>query len=179
MLKINHSNTKNREGITLPEIIVATLILCLAMIPIAGLMGYGGKATLKDARRITAIQMLDKTMRSLLSEPFNEIPRGNNIVKSFNNISLGDVKASNGVTYSVKLTSQYMTTSFDYKPVNVHTATFNEASPKPADFASVESLTLTDSILRLSLTISWTEEKSKVVQVSALTYRANFSRRTL
>jgi len=149
------------------------------MIPIAGLMGYGGKATLKDARRITAIQMLDKTMRSLLSEPFNEIPIGNNIVKSFNNITLGDVSVPNGVVYSVKLTSQHINTAFDYKTVNVHTEKFNDTNPLSTDFGSDETLTLNDSVLKLSLTVSWTEEKSKEVQVSAITFRANFSRRTI
>ena len=47
-----------KRGITLIEIVMAMLIMASVMIPVASIMGYGGRATVKDARRIAAIQLL-------------------------------------------------------------------------------------------------------------------------
>lgn len=111
---------KINRGVTLLEIMMALLIMSSAMIPIASLMGYGGRATSKDARRIVAIQTLEKTLRQLLVEPYDEIPTGKALKKKFNNVELGTIVTPAGYQYEVELDSSYVSpVNFSYQPVKV------------------------------------------------------------
>ncbi|HOY65723.1 MAG TPA: prepilin-type N-terminal cleavage/methylation domain-containing protein, partial [Candidatus Ozemobacteraceae bacterium] len=85
------------RGVTLIEIMLALFILASAMIPIASLMGYGGKATLKDNRHIVGIQVLQQTATLLLQAPYRDIPVGTNLATyATQPILLGDVTGPNG-----------------------------------------------------------------------------------
>ncbi len=169
---------KSDRGVTLLEIMMALLIMASAMIPIASLMGYGGRATSKDARRIVAIQTLEKTLRQLLVEPFDQIPVGKAIKKKFNNVELGTVVTPAGYQYEVELDSDYVSPlNFSYQAVKVNLPSFKADNPKATDFAPAETLSLTDCVLELQVKVTWKEQQALDVFVSAMTYRANFHRR--
>lgn len=171
---------KKNMGTTLLEILIALFILATAMIPIASIMGYGGRATTKDSRRIVAIQLLDKTLRKLLQEPFTQIPVGTGIQTGFNGISLGDVKTEQGNSYKIFLDSEFVNpTVFAYQGVDVNRPAFKADSPVSADFLAAENLTLNDVVLRLTVRVEWLEQGNLPVSVSALTFRADFERRTM
>lgn len=173
-----HSVSKAISGTTLLEIIIALLIMTSAMIPIASLMGYGGRATTKDARRIVAIQTLEKTLRQLLQEPFTEIPVGNTVKASFNGVDLGKIVSPAGYEYDVELSSKYVSpVNFSFQNVKVNLPAFKPEDPLAGDFSDSESLVLTDCILELVVKVSWKEQQTLPVDVSAMTYRANFQRR--
>lgn len=187
----------NNKGVTLIEITVATLILAGVMIPISSLMGFGSKATIKDAKRIAAIQILDKTMRQILAEPYEELAK---ITKSTEflldgpicdkRIALGTVyaeanpgKTGNGFEYNVELRTIYKPVTFKYKPVEVWQENFDDKRPKLSFFGKDETITLNNSVIELKLVVKWKEKlngKNEVESsVSAKSYRANFSRRTI
>lgn len=169
---------RRSSGVTLLEIMMALLIMTTAMIPIASLMGYGGRATSKDARRIVAIQTLEKTLRQLLNEPFAEIPVGNALKTSFNKVELGTIVASAGYQYDVELSSRYVSpVNFSYQNVKVNLPSFKPDDPKATDFAPPEALSLTNCILELTVKVSWKEQQTVTVDVAAMTYRADFHRR--
>jgi hypothetical protein len=167
------------NGTTLLEILIALFIMATAMIPIASIMGYGGRATSKDARRIVAIQLLDKTLRQLLQQSFDDIPVAKNVQTGFNGIRLGDVVAENGETYNLRLNSEFVNPArFAYQGVDVNRPKFNGSNPVAADFTAQENLVLNDVILRLELLVQWNEQKDLPVSVSAVTFRADFNRRS-
>ncbi|MDD2997819.1 MAG: hypothetical protein PHV05_02085 [Candidatus Riflebacteria bacterium] len=166
------------SGVTLLELMLALLILSSAMIPIASLMGYGGRATSKDARRIVAIQTLEKTLRQLLQEPFDQIPVGNAVKTSFNGVDLGNITSSAGYSYEVELSSKYVSpVDFAFQNVKVNLPTFDPGAPQASDFADKESLSLANCVIELIVKVTWNEQKNLPVEVSAMTYRANFRRR--
>lgn len=168
-----------RCGVTLIEIIIALLIMTSVMIPVASIMGYGGSATMKDARRIAAIQLLDKTMRMLLQEEFGQIPVGNNIVVPFNSVVLGNVTAENGTAYTVVLDSEFVSPAdFAFQSVNVNSPTFKTDEPVAADFLPAETLSLNNCVMRIRITVRWLEQQNLPVEVSAISFRADFTRRT-
>lgn len=171
--------TNRLSGLTLLEIMFAMLILAGAMIPVASLMGYGGRATGKDARRIAGIHILQKTVQQLLKEPFEDIPLGNNLETSFNEVSLGNVVSEQGNTYKVILSSQYVNpATFNYRGINVNRSGFDEGNPLATDFLAAKNLVLNDVVIKLELKVEWLEQKDLPVSVSAVTYRADFERRS-
>ncbi len=172
------SSARKTDGVTLLEIMIALLIMTSAMIPVASLMGYGGRATSKDARRIVAIQTLDKTLRQLLNEPFAEIPVGAGIKKTFNKVELGAIKTQAGYGYDVELSSRYISpVTFSYQSVKVNLPSFKPDAPLASDFAPTETISLTNCIIELIVKVSWKEQQNLTVDVSAMTYRANYHRR--
>lgn len=167
-----------RSGITLLEIIIALLIMTSVMIPISSLMGYGGSATKKDARRITAIQLLDKTMREILQTEFKLIPVGNDIKTPFGATHLGTVTSSAGVEYTVSLSSNYISPAvFSFQNIRVNLPDFKPEEPKDTDFTGAETISLANCVKSLIVTVSWVEQQSIPVQVSAISYSADFARR--
>lgn len=169
---------RRSDGVTLIEIIIALLVATFAMIPTASIMGYGGRATVKDARRIIAIQTLDKTMRQLLQEDYDVIPTGNGISTSFGIVTLGNITSQSGTEYIIILDSEYISpVHFAYQNVNVNLATFKTDEPEPGDFMAPETLTLNDCIKALKVTVRWNEQANIPVEVSAISYRADFARR--
>lgn len=184
----------NNKGITLIEITIATLILASVVVPISSLMGFGGKATTKDAKRIAAIQILDKTMRQILAQPFSEIA---NITKKTetkhnsnicdNKILLGTVysevnpgKSGNGFKFDVELRTIFKPVSFSYKPIEVWKEGFDEKKPKLKYFGNTETISLDKSVIELKLIVKWEENKNKVTNsISAKSYMADLSRKSI
>ncbi len=170
-----------KSGTTLIEIMIALFVLASAMIPIASIMGYGGRATSKDARRILAMQLLDKTLRQMLQADYDEIPIGKNIQNGFEGIALGDVTAGQdkGFSFNISLDSEYVNpVKFKYRGVGVNRPTFKADSPVGDDFLPEETISLNDVVIKLTVTVTWNEQQNLPVSVSAMTYRADFQRRT-
>ncbi len=168
-----------KTGVTLVEIVIALLIMTSVMIPIASIMGYGGRATQKDARRIVAIQLLDRTMRNILQEDFGPIPIGNDIIAPFGAVVLGNITSEEGTIYSVILNSEFISPAdFAFQGINVNSPTFKSDEPVAADFLAAEDLTLDNCIKQVRVTIRWMEQQNLPVEVSAISYRADFTRRT-
>ncbi len=166
------------RGVTLIEIMLALFILASAMIPIASLMGYGGKATLKDNRHIVGIQVLQQTATLLLQAPYRDIPVGTNLATyATQPILLGDVTGPNGTVYRVLLTSELVPVSFSYYSVNVQNPGFSEAAPRPTDFLGPNTLNLTNCLKRLAIRVSWLEQGSARPEIHCVTYRADLNRR--
>ncbi len=139
---------KAESGVTLLEIMMSLLIMTSVMIPVASLMGYGGRATSKDARRIAALQILEKTLRQLLNEPFDQITIGAAIKKSFNKVELGTIIGPSGFSYEVQLASRFVSpVNFSYQNVKVNLPAFDPEKPKSTDFANPESLSLTNCVI--------------------------------
>ncbi|OGK06147.1 MAG: hypothetical protein A2W80_15425 [Candidatus Riflebacteria bacterium GWC2_50_8] len=168
-----------KRGITLIEIVMAMLIMASVMIPVASIMGYGGRATVKDARRIAAIQLLEKTMRVLLQEDFAAIPTGNSLQASFGNVVLGNITSDAGTVYTVSLDSEFISPAkFAFNGVNVNSPTFKTDEPAAEDFMTSETLSLNNCVKQVRITVRWMEQQTTPVEIAVISYRADFTRRT-
>lgn len=170
---------RSRAGVTLLEIMIALLIMSSVMIPISSIMGYGGAATSKDARRIAAIQTLDKTMRQILQEQYELIPVAADNQTSFSGVTLGNIVSDTGASYTVILDCQFVSpVVFAYQDVKVNSPSFKTDDPEAGDFLAAEDLTLNNCVKFVRVTVRWMEQQNIPVEVSAVSYRADFTRRT-
>jgi len=173
------AHVRKTAGVTLLEIMIALLIMASVMIPISSIMGYGGAATSKDARRIAAMQILDKTMRQILQEPYGIIPMGNGLQTSFGGVALGNVVSSNGTVYTVILNCEFESPAvFAYQGVKVNSPAFKTDDPESGDFLAAENLSLSDCVKSFQVIVRWTEQQTIPVEISAVSYRADFTRRS-
>jgi hypothetical protein len=168
-----------KTGTSLLEIIIALFIMAAAMIPIAHLIGFGGSATQKDNRQIHAIQVLERTMRLLLQQPFQDIPIGANLTAyATPPVQLGTVPGPHGATYQVFLTCENVSPiDFRFHPVNVNRPGFSEGAPLATDFQAMQTLRLNDCVKKLSVRIDWIEQGNRTISFQAVSFRANLDRR--
>ena len=81
----------NRRGVTLLEIMIAFLILCVAAIGAAGIISHGHKETSHDFRRGEALQILVDRMNFLSSFPFKTLAEEvNGVSKDINETFKGE-----------------------------------------------------------------------------------------
>lgn len=64
--------TVERAGVTLTEIMLAFLILCIATLSATGVISYGHRGTTKDFRRVEALQLLTDRMNRFCAIPFRQ-----------------------------------------------------------------------------------------------------------
>lgn len=175
---------RGRSGLSLLEVVLATIILALTMLPIASVIGSGIKSTAKDYRTIEAIQLLERTANLLLQEPYGAIPVGNGLtawapVAPFPNnpaIRLGSVSGRD-TTFSVTLTSSEMAaTSFTVRPISVSRPGFDELNPQAADFLAAYTYNIPQAVKTLVVNVAWTEAHGVARSVQAVTFRANLNR---
>ena len=107
----------NRRGITLIEIMVAFIILCLAAIGAAGIISHGHRETTHDFRRGQALQILVDRMNFLSSLPFKTLAdeisgTSKNINSEFKKISFGKVTIGQN-TYDVTATLKKQSVTFN------------------------------------------------------------------
>ncbi|MFZ2961268.1 MAG: hypothetical protein WA705_30705 [Candidatus Ozemobacteraceae bacterium] len=174
------------RGVSLLEILVASMVMAMALIPIASIMGVGIKSTVKDFRMIEAIHHLEKTTNMLLQEPYKLIPIGTDVVAYSANTSipLGPV-AGKDATYTVSFTcTEDSSVRFSAWEVNVQSAgfptNFSVASPLGAThFALAKTdFSFSNCLKRLVVNVRWVEPGSKAKRVvSAYTFRADLNRR--
>lgn len=107
----------NRRGITLIEIMVAFIILCLAAIGAAGIISHGHRETSHDFRRGEALQILVDRMNFLSSLPFKTLAdeiggTSKNINSEFKKVSFGKVTIGQN-TYDVTATLKKQSVTFN------------------------------------------------------------------
>lgn len=166
-----------RGGITLIEIMIATIILATALIPVCSIMGYGAKTTQKDFVTIEAIQLLEKTGNALVQQPFQFIPTGTLTSypappAGFPPVVLGTVTGRFNTAFAVSVDSSLLPISLAVRPVKVFTAGFNESAPRNSDFDPAMAENFPDQVKKLVINIAWTEPGGSNRRIQAVTYRA-------
>jgi hypothetical protein len=108
----------NKKGVTLIEILISFIILCVAAIGAAGIISHGHRATGQDFRRGEALQLLVDRMNFLSSISFenlkSEIGGGttHKIDKAFRDVPFGTVSVGKN-TYSVEAVLKLQSITFD------------------------------------------------------------------
>jgi len=117
-----------RNGITLTEIMLATILMAVAILPIVGVFSQGHRLTQKDMRRISAIHLAESTMNKLLKLPYDQVPTGtrtNNLAAASGTVPLGAVAGEANATYTISLTVSDYPVTFAYHPVDLNEASYN------------------------------------------------------
>ncbi|MBF0544232.1 MAG: hypothetical protein HQM08_07360 [Candidatus Riflebacteria bacterium] len=163
------------HGVTLIEIMMATLVMAFAIIPIASLLGVGAKMTSKDYRLIEATQILEKTGNSLFLQPFKEIPVGNYQYYATPPVILGDIPGK-FATYTVYMTCEMNSVSFNANMINVQGAAFQENAPKITDFDTTPKTFVFDNMVKkIMVEVRWIEPNGPQKSLFLVTYRADLS----
>lgn len=108
----------NKKGVTLIEILISFIILCVAAIGAAGIISHGHRATGQDFRRGEALQLLVDRMNFLSSVSFanlkSEMGGGttHKIDKAFRDVLFGTVSVGKN-TYSVEAVLKLQSITFD------------------------------------------------------------------
>ncbi|MBP7632724.1 hypothetical protein KBA41_01040 [Candidatus Ozemobacteraceae bacterium] len=173
-----------RRGISLIEIMLATLIMAFAMFPIAGMMGYGIKGNQKDFRGIQAIQLAEAKLNKIMVLDFAQLPNGSEITTDITSgaqilVPLGSETIGQDV-FGAVLTSELINSAFDYYYVdlnNTNPSPYVATEPASWFFRAADtplSLTGTDRRLRrLRLRVEWLEPWGVVRNVELTTYKAD------
>ncbi|NLF96608.1 MAG: hypothetical protein GX569_07710 [Candidatus Riflebacteria bacterium] len=180
-MKNGYRNRKN--GITLTEIMLATILMAVAILPIVGIFSQGHKLTQKDMRRIDAIHLAESSMNKLLKLPYDQVPVGtlnNNLVAASGTIALGNVKGEGNATYTISLTVSNYPVTFAYHPVDLNDASYNIDKSETWKFLdeTTEGAVFDGSgvhrpimVKQYDISVSWTEPNNIApppIQVSTL-----------
>lgn len=160
----------------------AVVILAMAMIPMATMMGVGARQTVKDFRTIEAIQLLGRVTNLLLQEPYANLPVNQTTPTSAYpanpGIPLGTAVPGKETTYRSDFTCVEITPiHFRASMINVSGAGFNEGNPQPGDFSAPVELAFANCVKRIEVRVSWREPNGVNRQIDAVTFRANLARR--
>lgn len=136
-----------KSGTSLLEIIMATVVLAVAMIPIAAMIGFGHRGTSKDFRNLTAIHLLEGTMRQVLAAEYDRIPIGtlaSPVDLGTFTLPLGTI-ASSAANYDLSLVVTGESVSFAYQPIRVDLNTFVASDAATWAFDSPVSIDFNNS----------------------------------
>ncbi len=182
---MRHRPGRDRQsGITLLEIMFAVIILAAAMIPIASMIGFGFKGTMKDYRNIVALQLLESTLNQVQSAEYDAIPDGNHtttlvLIATDTNarIPLGNI-ASGGYTFNVSLNVAAQDVTFSYQSVLYNQPGFNENNPATWQFSGVQTVSYNQAsglfarrVRRVEAIVNWTEPNTAPRTVRAVTFK--------
>lgn len=158
-----------RRGLTLTEVLLATIILAMCMIPIASLIGFGYRGTTKDFRHITAIHLTEGTLNQVMAASYTKILAtggsysGTSINLGDSIIPLGTI-ATAGVDYTVSLRVDDIDAEFGYDPILVQQAGFVASNPATWVFGGKATLKFDGSsasvprkVKKVWCETSWTE----------------------
>ncbi len=104
----------NKRGVTLIEIMISFIILCVAAIGAAGIISHGHRSTEQDFRRGEALQLLVDRMNFLSSISFKNLKKeiGNSpINKTFRDVPFGDVSIGKN-TYTIEAVLKLQSITF-------------------------------------------------------------------
>ncbi len=165
---------EHRRGMTLLEIMFATLILAFSLIPISGLLGSGTKATSQDYRMIEALQLLEKTANAVVQAPYKDIPIGTSLTTyATPPVFLGSIIGKYNTDYTVSLTSEFVPVSFQAQPVMVFSPGFIESAPRPSDFDVLKTYNYGNLVKRLTIQVRWREPNNRNQQIEVITFLAS------
>jgi len=169
-----------RSGTSLLEIIMATVVLAVAMIPIAAMIGFGHRGTSKDFRNLTAIQLLEGTMRQVLVADYDHVPIGNltsPVDLGTFTLPLGTV-ASSSANYDISLRVTGESVTFAYQPIRIDLNTFVASDAATWEFDSSTDITFDNSstmnayrVKRVIGQVTWNEpERNQQRSIRMLTF---------
>ncbi|MBQ2593079.1 MAG: prepilin-type N-terminal cleavage/methylation domain-containing protein [Candidatus Riflebacteria bacterium] len=179
----------DRRGVTLIEIMISFIILCVAAIGAAGIISHGHRETTHDFRRGEALQILVDRMNFLSSLPFktlNDAIGGTSkkIDSNFKNVSFGKVTVGQNsyevtavlkkqpITFNNLMELEFPNKNYVYDKPN--TWRFRYKNTRTESFAS---LTGDYAYAVIKITVDVTPVDGKVVTkektYSAITYVCN------
>ena len=174
-----------REGMSLLEILFATIILATALIPIASMIGFGFKGTMKDYRNLTALQLLESTMNQVLAADYDRIPPGSqtstlalDATDACAILPLGLV-ASAGYAFTVSLGVTDVNMTFSYQPLNYEAVGYIASNPATWQFDPVQTISLNQAsglyarrVRRVVGVVEWNEPNAGILRsVRAVTFK--------
>lgn len=162
----------SRRGLTLTEVLLATIILAMCMIPIASLIGFGYRGTTKDFRHITAIHLTEGTLNQVMAASYTRIVAtggsysGTSINLGDSTIPLGTI-ATAGANYSVRLRVDEIDAEFGYQPILVQQPGFVASNPATWVFGAKATLkfdgtnaSLPHKVKKVWCETTWTEPQA-------------------
>ena len=180
----------NRRGVTLVEIMISFIILCVAAIGAAGIISHGHRETTHDFRRGEALQILVDRMNFLSSLPFKTLAdeisgsTSKTIKSNFKNISFGKVTIGQH-TYDVTATLKKQSITFNnlmeldfpnktYVYDKPHTWRFRYKTKRSETFASANG-DYAYAVIKITVDVTPTNSKvvSKEKTYSAITFVCN------
>ena len=183
-MKTPYMNAKS--GITLTEIMLATILMAVAILPIVGVFSQGHKMTQKDMRRIEAVHFAESAMNKLLKLPFDQVPTGtqsSNLEAASGTVPLGDVKGTSDTTYAVQLVVSNYPITFAYHPVDLNDPGYDPEKSETWKFlAETTDGAVFDGsnkyrpimVKQYDVSVSWTESNGvKPTPIALSTLKAN------
>lgn len=178
------SERRSYRGITLLEIMFALIILATAMIPIASMIGFGFKGTMKDFRNIVALQLLESTMNQVHSAAYDSLPEGTHtvpllLVATDTNarIPLGAI-ASGGYTFNVSLNIVAQDVTFAFQAVRYDAPGFVASNPATWQFTGNQTISFNQAsglfarrVRRVEAVVNWTEPNAVARTIRAVTLK--------
>jgi hypothetical protein len=187
--KMNRVGKTCRRGTSLTEIMIAFFILCMAVLPVSGIISYGHKGTQKDMRNVYALQLLNDRMNQVSSLAYPDldslITSGNSAAISDTILSGTDKQVKLGVEhahktdYTVTLDLSRVPISFDYCPIDIVNSTNYLASEALTWVFAAKKTENYDGtlpnwpykVLKVYVKVDWNEQNNTVARkVDALTY---------
>ncbi len=175
-----------RRGLTLTEILLATMIMAFAMLPTLGILGRGHLGTKQDFRRIEAIHFAETTMNEALKLPYRQLPVGNHtstLTSASGSVPLGSLVSAQGYTFDAALSVTNFPVTFSYQPVDLNRADFDFNNPALWQFlASTSTSGVFDGggpkrpilMKHLRVTVSWAEPNgARPVPLEVISWKAD------
>ncbi|MFZ2955472.1 MAG: type II secretion system protein [Candidatus Ozemobacteraceae bacterium] len=159
---------RSRLGVTLIELMLAFVILCISALSAASIMGYGHKGTAKEFLRIEALQILTERLNRLGAFPFSKaraytLVDSGNITNTVEGMEFGTVKIGKN-SYDVKAKLNFQPITFpnimclklpnpNYKMDDVNTWLFQDTAIP----------TINDKVIKVVVSVKPIEKNNKVV----------------
>lgn len=149
-------NGLSSAGLTLPEVLLAAVIMVLSILPVVGVFraGLGGQQV--QIKRMGAVQVAQDYMNKCLAAEFDDITT----------ISLGDShkETVGGVDYDI---------SIEIENINSVTFNFKERAPVPTDPPVVKNCSIADSLKKVTVEVQWWGmDKGKMLSFVLTSFRS-------
>jgi hypothetical protein len=184
-----------RGGVTLIEIIFAFLILVIAVLSASGLISYGHRGTSKDFRMVTGLHILSDHMNQVLLVPYaslsaritaqptvfsNDGAAGQNLW----GVPFGLASSTKFGVFNVDISLQHQALTFGLRPIDIPSSlAYHPTTPSTFVFASVNAAygqfdgtnasTRPFQVIKIIMTVKWTEPNGKPRRIEAVSFRAN------
>lgn len=137
-LRCNSSGFHTASGVTLPEILLASVIMVLAIVPIVGVFKVGLGGQQMQIRQMTGIQIAQDYMNQCLAASFDET--------TVDHLGAEHEENRGGVEYTITIEVQHFTSvSFSFK----------ERAPVPTDPPVQATCSVPDSLKKVTVEVTW------------------------